>query len=180
MDKPILTRQEALAIGYVRYYTGKPCKHGHDSERYTKSRTCIECNRLKWQRRPKEKRQEYWQNYYTEEVKNRKVENARRQRELNPYKRKKFRSERKKRVRQATIRSKADQIRVQEMYLEAQKLTLETGIEHCVDHIIPIAHPDVCGLHTFANLQIMTATQNLKKAQQFDPQEHAHSAKTNK
>jgi hypothetical protein len=47
MDKPILTRQEALAIGYVHYYTGKPCKHGHDSERYTKSRTCIECNQCK-------------------------------------------------------------------------------------------------------------------------------------
>ena len=172
MDKPILTRQEALAIGYVHYYTGKPCKHGHDSERYTKSRTCIECNRLKWQRRPKEKRQEYWQNYYTEEVKNRKVENARRQRELNPYKRKKFRSERKTRIRRATIKSKIDQIRVQEVYLEAQKLTLETGIEHCVDHIIPLAHPDVCGLHTFANLQIMTTTQNFKKAQQFNPTEH--------
>ena len=172
MDKPTLTRQEALAIGYVHYYTGKPCKHGHDSERYTKCRKCVACNRLKWQRRPKEKRQEYWQNYYTEEVKNRKVENARRQRELNPYKRKKFRSERKKRVRQATLRNKADQIRVQEVYLEAQKLTLETGIEHCVDHIIPLAHPDVCGLHTFANLQIMTTTQNFKKAQQFNPTEH--------
>jgi Na+-translocating ferredoxin:NAD+ oxidoreductase RnfC subunit len=172
MDKPILTRQEALAIGYVHYYTGKPCKHGHDSERYTKSRTCIECNRLKWQRRPKEKRQEYWQNYYTEEVKNRKVENARKQREINPFKPRKLRSERKTRVRQATIRSKADQIRVQEMYLEAQKLTLETGIEHCVDHIIPIAHPDVCGLHTFANLQIITSEENRKKGQHFDPTEH--------
>ena len=172
MDKPTLTRKEALAIGYVHYYTGKPCKHGHDSERYTKCRKCVACNRLKWQRRPKEKRQEYWQNYYTEEVKNRKVENARKQRELNPYKRKKFRSERKKRVRQATLKNKPDQIRVQEVYLEAQKLTLETGIEHCVDHIIPLAHPDVCGLHTFANLQIMTTTQNFKKAQQFNPTEH--------
>jgi len=172
MDKPTLTRKEALAIGYVHYYTGKPCKHGHDSERYTKCRKCVACNRLKWQRRPKEERQEYWQNYYTEEVKNRKVENARKQQELNPYKRKKFRSERKKRVRQATLKNKPDQIRVQEVYLEAQKLTLETGIEHCVDHIIPLAHPDVCGLHTFANLQIMTTTQNSKKAQQFDPTEH--------
>jgi len=172
MDKPILTREEALAIGYIRYYTGKPCKHGHDSERYTSCRKCVECNHLNWKRRPKEKRQEYWRNYYNEEVKNRKVENARKQRELNPYKRKKFRSERKARVRQATIRNKADQIKVQEVYLQAQRLTLETGEEYCVDHIIPIAHPDVCGLHTFANLQIMTTNQNLKKAQQFDPTEH--------
>jgi 5-methylcytosine-specific restriction endonuclease McrA len=80
MDKPILTRQDALAIGYIRYYTGKPCIHGHDSERY--------------------------------------------------------------------------------------------GIEYCVDHIIPIAHPDVCGLHTFANLQIITSEENRKKGQHFDPTEH--------
>ena len=180
MDKPILTRQEALAIGYIRYYTGKPCKHGHYAERYTNSRTCIECNRLKWERRPKEKRQEYWQSYYNEEVKNRKVETARKRRELNPYKRKKFRSERKVRVRQATIRSKADQIKVQEIYLQSQRLTLETGEEYCVDHIIPIAHPDVCGLHTAANLQIITAQDNKRKGTRFDPQEHAYSAKTNK
>lgn len=86
MDKAILTRQDALAIGYIRYYTGKPCKHGHDSERYTNSRTCIECNRLNWERTSKERRQKYWQNYYTEEVKNRKTESARRRREVNPYK----------------------------------------------------------------------------------------------
>jgi len=172
MDKPILTRQEALAIGYIRYYTGKPCKHGHYAERYTNSRTCVECNRLKWERRPKEKRQEYWQSYYNEEVKNRKVEKARKRRELNPYKRKKFRSARKVRVRQATIRDKADQIKVQEIYLQAQRLTLETGEEYCVDHIIPISHPDVCGLHTFANLQIITAQDNKRKGTRFDPTEH--------
>jgi 5-methylcytosine-specific restriction endonuclease McrA len=46
------------------------------------------------------------------------------------------------------------------------------GIEYCVDHIIPIAHPDVCGLHTFANLQIITSEENRKKGQHFDPTEH--------
>jgi hypothetical protein len=172
MDKPILTRQEALAIGYVHYYTGKPCKHGHDSERYTNSRTCIECNSVRWKKRPEEKRREYWQNYYTEEVKNRKTEKARKRREINPFKPRKLRSERKTRIRLATVKSKIDQIRVQEVYIQAQKLTLETGIEHCVDHIIPIAHPDVCGLHTFANLQIITSEENRKKGQHFDPTEH--------
>lgn len=172
MDKPILTRQDALAIGYIRYYTGKPCKHGHDSERYTNSRTCIECNRLNCKKTSKERQQKYWQNYYTEEVKNRKTESARRRRELNPHKTKKFRSERKVRIRRATVKSKIDQIRVQELYIQAQKLTLETGIDYCVDHIIPIAHPDVCGLHTFANLQIITSEENRRKGQHFDPTEH--------
>lgn len=39
----ILTRQEAVALKLSRYFTGQPCKHGHISERYTRSLNCIEC-----------------------------------------------------------------------------------------------------------------------------------------
>jgi Na+-translocating ferredoxin:NAD+ oxidoreductase RnfC subunit len=157
MDKPILTRQDALAIGYIRYYTGKPCIHGHDSERYTNSRTCIECNSVRWKKRPEEKRREYWQNYYTEEVKNRKTEKARKRREINPFKPRKLRSERKARVRARDVSGSTE---------------AHSRNWYCVDHIIPIAHPDVCGLHTFANLQIITSEENRKKGQHFDPTEH--------
>jgi predicted Fe-S protein YdhL (DUF1289 family) len=150
--KPYLCTADKLTIGY--------------------GRNLDESNRLKWKKRPEEKRREYWQNYYTEEVKNRKTEKARKRREINPFKPRKLRSERKTRIRLATVKSKIDQIRVQEVYIQAQKLTLETGIEYCVDHIIPIAHPDVCGLHTFANLQIITSEENRKKGQHFDPTEH--------
>lgn len=30
----IITRLDAAKAGLKRYYTGKKCKHGHDSERY--------------------------------------------------------------------------------------------------------------------------------------------------
>lgn len=30
----IITRIDAAKAGLKRYYTGKQCKHGHDSERY--------------------------------------------------------------------------------------------------------------------------------------------------
>ncbi|EMY3087614.1 hypothetical protein LUS60_06700 [Raoultella planticola] len=39
----IITRVEAAKAGLNRYYTGKKCKHGHDSERYVLSGTCVEC-----------------------------------------------------------------------------------------------------------------------------------------
>lgn len=39
----IVTRKEAKERGLKTYYTGKPCKHGHLSERYTKNGTCVEC-----------------------------------------------------------------------------------------------------------------------------------------
>lgn len=39
----ILTRPEAKEKGLKTYYTGKTCKNGHDSYRYTQSGTCAQC-----------------------------------------------------------------------------------------------------------------------------------------
>ena len=41
------TRSEAKAAGSKRYFTGKPCKHGHFEPRYTCDGACMECSRLK-------------------------------------------------------------------------------------------------------------------------------------
>lgn len=42
MAKP---RQQALASGLLRYFTGKPCPHGHVAERYVSTMQCVECAR---------------------------------------------------------------------------------------------------------------------------------------
>jgi hypothetical protein len=39
----ITTRAKAIEAGLVRYYTGKPCKRGHLSERWVSTCCCIEC-----------------------------------------------------------------------------------------------------------------------------------------
>jgi hypothetical protein len=49
------------------------------------------------------------------------------------------------------------------IYTEAARLTRETGIKHHVDHYYPLKSPLVSGLHVEANLQILTAVQNLRK-----------------
>lgn len=41
----IVARQEAIALGLDRYFTGKPCVNGHVSERNVKSRGCYACLR---------------------------------------------------------------------------------------------------------------------------------------
>lgn len=40
----IITRLEAKNNGYVRYYTGKPCRNGHIAERRTVNGVCYACD----------------------------------------------------------------------------------------------------------------------------------------
>ncbi|MCA9529327.1 MAG: hypothetical protein KC543_04245 [Myxococcales bacterium] len=49
------------------------------------------------------------------------------------------------------------------IYLEARQRTLDTGIQHHVDHVIPLQNELVCGLHCKDNLQIVSAKENAEK-----------------
>lgn len=44
--KEIITREQAWWVGYLKYFTGLPCKYGHIDFRYRKSNECVECKRL--------------------------------------------------------------------------------------------------------------------------------------
>jgi hypothetical protein len=60
----VITRQDAREQGLTRYFTGKPCKRGHLSERMTSNGSCWECVWL-WQQMPnnkarKSKKQKKW------------------------------------------------------------------------------------------------------------------------
>jgi hypothetical protein len=46
-DGPIVTLQEARSAGLNRYFTGRPCKHGHIAQRVTTDQKCWECHQRK-------------------------------------------------------------------------------------------------------------------------------------
>lgn len=58
----------------------------------------------------------------------------------------------------------ADFEKMEAFYLEADRLTAETGIPHDVDHFYPLNSKIMCGLHVETNLQIITAEENRRKS----------------
>lgn len=53
------------------------------------------------------------------------------------------------------------------IYRQAKTLSSSTGVKHNVDHVIPLKHKDVCGLHCTANLQVLTELANKRKNNKF-------------
>lgn len=154
------TRSEAQKRGSKRYFTGAPCKHGHVAERVTSSGACIECRQtIHYDKHKKsisnrkyyEENREYFAEYYTEYFLANKVDYVVRA------------AKRRATVKNATP-GWSDNKAIKEIYKEAERLTLTTGIIHHVDHQIPLQHDNVCGLHVVDNLQILTQTENCSKS----------------
>lgn len=163
------TQKEAKEQGVVRYFTGKPCIHGHISPRFTTSRNCQECLRRRNRKRTKK---DYWTDYGDEAYKEKKRQRSKEWYEQNKLYKNDYNAKRKEVLKRASVATEKGEIEIKKIQLRTRLLTLTTGIQHEVDHIIPLVHPEVSGLNTPANLQILTREQNKQKGTRFIAEEH--------
>ena len=193
----LLSRKEAKQSGEYLYYTGKPCKHGHVAERYTNNAMCTVCSK-KYARayeEPKEKKQaRYLRNrdailenkkrYYEEnkeDIRAKQLEYFKANKEHLYAMNKQWRENNPDKVKEASVRNRyrryraipswltdEQQQQINNIYKECKEMTMQTGIEHHVDHIIPIHGKTVSGLHVPENLQILTASENCSKKNSFE------------
>lgn len=172
-------RKDALAFEARHYFTGIACKRGHIAKRFACNGKCTECHvEVEQQRRaadPEPSRAAARR--YARKHPGLASKNGKEWRKANPDKKLEYgrrwlkahakeHCERQKRRYSrsgASLRklSEEEKSSIRAIYQEARRLSVETGIKHHVDHIIPLIRG---GEHLPYNLQILTAIDNIRKS----------------
>jgi len=170
----VISLNIAREQGLKFYFTGKPCKRGHVSNRLVSGRSCIECqltNSKDWYKDNKNRNLKNGQNW--------RKSNKNRARAIGRKSCKIWRDNNKALNRAYSAKyyiSKTQAIPswyefekslIEDIYIKRKELSDLTDTVYHVDHIIPLNHPLVCGLHTINNLQIITATENMIKNNKY-------------
>lgn len=156
--------KEARALGVTRYFTGKPCKRGHVSPRRTSCGGCIECTDEAVKAYRKTERGRSWMREWSKTPTARTIQARRRAKpEERAYQAFWKRTQEAGPAAPSWL-TDADRAAMLSLYLDAAT----RDVAHHVDHIIPLNHPLVCGLHVPANLQVLAGPDNVRKGNSFE------------
>lgn len=169
-------RRIAKANGETVYFTGKPCRYGHITQRLVSNRACVECSKIstalwrkksprfnislnKWRANNKERIRALNRARYARDP-----EHAhsfvRKWRKRNPSRINEYSAKRLAQELKATPEW-ADKQLIKDIYMESKYQGLH------VDHMVPLRGKNVCGLHVEHNLQLLTLVENSKKNNHF-------------
>jgi 5-methylcytosine-specific restriction endonuclease McrA len=156
----IISRKQAMERRLPSYFTGKPCINGHVSERYTSNKHCTACIATNG---PKA---------HAKRTASGKSAESRRQFRLNNPDRAAAESgwnaarRRAGAIRPSDFRTVADLITATiGFYAEARQTTINTGVYHTVDHVVPLSRG---GQHHPGNLRVVTGKFNTAKRNRMD------------
>jgi hypothetical protein len=163
----LISKKEALSKGLKRYFTGKPCRHGHVCERFVSDGNCKQC---RVNLNSKNKYREDYESYHKEYYKNNK--------HIVLSKRKAYAQKNSDRINALIAKRRhskdmrtpawANLELIRKVYEKCKVTTNRTGVKHHVDHIVPLHSDLVCGLHVHYNLQILPASENCSKSNKFE------------
>jgi hypothetical protein len=164
-------RKEALAKGSSWYYTGKPCVNGHVTKRLASNGYCYECSRChasKWKADNPARLQEYERRVWQDN----KEKGRERYRDWAKKNRAKLAAKAglRRALQDRATPAWVDKLALEKIYEDCQALTKATGVLYHVDHIVPLKNFLVCGLHVPWNLQLLTASENSRKRNLFNPE----------
>ena len=163
----MITRKNALLQGLTRYFTGKPCKHGHLAERYAKDGNCVNCTKIKLN-----KYRELNHSLVNERRRASKETNRKSTARwikanadvVNAWNMKRYAA---KKHRTPAWLTKIDAERIENVYKLATLQSKITGTIWHVDHIIPLQGKYVSGLHVPANLRAIPGADNIRKRNSY-------------
>lgn len=147
------------------FYKAKTCKDGHQGH-------CKEChskmNSQKYYEKHEENRARLSKYYSDNHEKEKAARREHYQKNKSTYLFNYYKRE--DRLKEATPNWLTTEMlsEIKEIYARRQEVSNVTGIEHHVDHVVPIQGIDVFGLHVPWNLQILTAEENLRKSNKYE------------